>query len=181
MRVPRNYRVIAIPLIVAGALTACKIHQQKNGAESKVDVQTPVGNLSAKANENIDSSDVGLPLYPGAQRIPEQNASSGAEANISAPFMHLGITAAKFQSEDPPDKILGFYRKKLAAYGKIEEGHGRNSHTQIQGFKWESTGDQTSLAASQGESHYIVMVQPHGSGSCFALMQIYAGGPSQPI
>jgi hypothetical protein len=166
-------------LLAAGltVLAACSAHSDKQ--DSKLEVRTPMGEMTAKVSDK--TVDVDLPVYPGARPIVETGGSNRAQAGVSAPFLHLKIAASKFETGEPPEKVLDFYRKELARYGTIDEGHGKNSYTKIQGFTWSATSDQTSLAAGQGGSQHVVMVQPAGKGSKFAILYIHAGGPAQPI
>jgi hypothetical protein len=138
-----------------------------------------MGEMTAQASEK--TVDIDLPVYPGARPMAETEGSNRAQAGVSAPFLHLKIAASKFETGEPPEKVLEFYRKELARYGAIDEGHGKNSYTRIQGFSWSATSDQTSLAAGREGSKHVVMVQPAGKGSKFAILSIQAGGASQPI
>lgn len=68
-----------------------------------------------------DSREVGLPVYPGATVIEDNDDDDSASAHIQAMAGDVGlkVAAASYQSADAPDKVLAFYRNALAPFGKV--------------------------------------------------------------
>ena len=85
------------------------------------------------------------------------------------------MVAIKYRSDDPPDKMLDFYRKQLKAYGEVSECHGSVS---FEHGKMRCTGlsSETNLVAGTEDRHRIVSVKPEGKGSNFALVYVQTRG-----
>jgi hypothetical protein len=173
---PRFFSLIAL----AGALLGgCKVQKTGEGANKKVDIETPLGSMHV--NTEVDPRDTGLDVYPGATRAAEQEGSRHA-ANLSIDNSLFGVkvVAIKYRSDDPPDKLLAFYRKRLKSYGDVSECHG--SVTFVRGnmvCKGTGTPDETNLVSGTEDRHRIVSVKPDGSGSQFALIYVQARGEKQ--
>jgi hypothetical protein len=174
-------------LAVAGALfflasLGCSISDKKNGDSEDVKIATPVGGL--KVQTNIDPKEVGLALYPGARIKPSEDSDhdKSANVNMNTPFFHLKVIALDYLSDDPPSKVLDFYKKDMARYGKVLEcdhtsSRGGNVHSNGgMDLKLEcddtGSGDNTELKAGAGEAQHIVGVSPNGKGTEFGLVYI---------
>jgi hypothetical protein len=190
--VPRGFRgtgrgfVTAIVAVAALALlVGCTVHEGRtNSGEKKVDISTPFGNI--KVNTDVDVKDTGLPVYPGAERVSDnENDKHAANVNISSGSFGLKVVAIKYRSDDPPPKVLDFYRPKMKAFG------GKFLECQQQGFvTYNHTNDSKELACDHGshigtnielkagtpERQHIVAVKPSGSGSEFALVYVLKHG-----
>jgi hypothetical protein len=182
-----------IPLLLAGALLAglcgCKVHKQGEGANKEVDIETPVG--SFHVNTQVDPKDTGLAVYPGATRAENEEHKHAANLTMDSSLFGLKVVAVKFHSDDPPDKLLDFYRKQLKAYGEVSECHGsvgfdrsRDLGTNNAGLQAYTNvrchetglGDETNLVTGTAERHHIVSVKPEGKGSAFALVYVQMRG-----
>ncbi len=179
-------------LIVAAAVFAlvgvigCSV--QKSGTDDKaggkkVDIESPLGSLHVATNEKAKSEDTGLPVYPGARVAPEETASSDSQAaNVSMGFAGFGlkVIARKYESDDPPDKLLDFYRKALAKYGKVTECKGDlDMNTGKNGTEVKcspSSRDKTELGTTEGDVHHIVSVEPSGKTTKFGLVYLKLQG-----
>jgi len=159
-------------------LLGCGITHEKKGSTEKVDVATPVGNLNVSTSKDARPAQVGLAAYPAAHAVPDEGQSS-AQAHIAMPFLNLKIVSMKFESDDPPAKVLDFYRHELSHYGDVKQERGGNSTSDIQGFSWRSTPDQIALSVEAGDAEHLVAVQPKGSGSKFALVYIRTSEPDE--
>jgi hypothetical protein len=79
--------------------------------KKEVAIHTPLGSL--EVNREVDESRLGLPLYPGAQRVKGEGSASvniaiGDEGNVR-------VLAAKFETSDPLDKVKRFYKERLGS------------------------------------------------------------------
>jgi hypothetical protein len=181
-------QLLSAAVVVALALLAgCSINEQKSAdnKDKKVEIKTPFGDL--KVNTEVDPRDTGLPVYPGARRAPkDEHDSNAANVNISTGAFGLKVVAVKFESDDPPDKVLAFYRDKVKAYGgKYLECRGmdidfhgdrNDDSSEISCGKGDAHGDSTELKAGTPDRQHIVSVKPHGSGSEFALVYVNKRG-----
>ena len=201
MQVPRLQRrhdrrlatgvLIAVVVLAVGILAGCSIHEQKSAdnKDKKVEIKTPFGQLKVNTGD-VDVKETGLPAYPGARRVPnEEHDSNAANVNISAGSFGLKVVAIKFDSDDSPDKVLSFYRDKVKAYGgKFLECQGMsidvhagddNDEKELTCDHHGGHGDAVELKAGTPDRQHIVSVKPHGSGSEFALVYVNKHGGKQ--
>jgi len=165
--------------LLAGALLAgicgCKIEKKGEGAHKQVDIETPVGSLHV--NTQVDPGDIGMDVYPGATRAEDEEGKHGANVVIDSSLFGAKVVAIKYRSNDPPGKVLDFYRKQLKAYGDVTECDG--SVTFVHGnMHCAETGsrDETNLVSGTEERYHVVSVKPDGGGSKFTLVYIQTRG-----
>src|SRR5947209_15193209 len=111
----------ALGLIAVMVLAGCSIAANKDerGKDKDVDIKTPFGSLSVHKGSG-DAKDVGLPLYPGARmKSDSDDNDNNANVNISSSIFGLKVVAQKFESDDSPDKVLGYYEKQMDKLGKV--------------------------------------------------------------
>lgn len=176
-------RAICVATIGGGLLIAgCKISDEGSGADKKVSIEAPGASVKVDAGAVNDS---GMPLYPGAR--PESDSAddnSGANVNVSTPFLRVKVVTLKFLSDDAPEKILAFYHGKLRHYGPVLECRGAEADVQL-GSKLDKPvscgtdrgkSSEVSLKVGvEGNQHYV-WVKPHGAGSEFELVYLHVGG-----
>lgn len=180
----------AVAAVLLLGLAACSMNVDKQGEGHKknVDIQTPFGGL--KVRTDVDPKDIGLPLYAGARRAPDDPPDSGgANITLGVPGFGLKVIAAKFESDDSSDKVLDFYRKELKTYGSVTECKGNidlkgddlssQEITCKEGIGAEMR-NKVELAVGKGSSHRIVSVEPLAKGCKFSLvyLQIHGGKES---
>lgn len=181
----KTFLAAALAAIALALLAGCSIKEGRSeSGEKKVDIQTPFASL--KVNTEVDPKDTGLPVYPGAQRVPGTDGDKhSANVNISGGEFGLKVVAIKFQTGDPPQKVVDFYRDKMKAFGgkflecRQQEGfvnysHGGDRHELSCGSAGH--GDSVELKAGTPERQHIVAVKPNGSGSEFALVYVQTHG-----
>lgn len=185
--------IIALAFIGWLTLLACTVNvKDKNqGDESnRLDVETPVGGLHV--NEQADVRDTGLTVYPGAKQKPKtDDDSKSANVNIASSFFGLKVVAIEYVSDDPPNKVINFYRDELKKFGDVVQ-----CRTDKQGNDISvSLGDKGSKAVSCGgnsgniielkvgteDNQHLVSVEPSGKGSDFSLVYIHARGKEGTI
>jgi hypothetical protein len=83
--------------------------QDNNG----VALKTPSGGFDFSGKAKV--SEIGLPVYPGARQVSDQNKNNGnLTFNLSRsgkPDVHFLV--AKFETGDSVDQVRDFYKKKL--------------------------------------------------------------------
>jgi len=165
---------VVVSLLLAG-LSGCKIQKHGEGANKKVDIETPVGSLHV--NTQVDPKETGLEVYPGATRTEDEEKKHAANVSLDLAVAGFKMVALKYRSDDPPDKLLDFYRKQLKAYGDVSECHGSITFSGLK-MRCDETGlrNETSLAAGTEDRHRIVSVKPEGKGSTFALVYVQTRG-----
>ena len=130
------------------------------------------------------AQDVGLPVYPGAQRRKDTSDNSSAlQMGLWGGKSGFKLVLLKLDSDASPEKVAAFYRKALAKYGKVLDC--KKSDTKIetddQGSSHEihCQDDQPvaggfTLKAGTKERQHIVGIEPSGSHSVISLVYLEA-------
>jgi hypothetical protein len=174
-------------MVAAAALlvfAGCTVHESRGEkGEKKVEVQTPFANI--KVDTDANAQDTGLPVYPGSRLKPSTGEDKhSANVNISAGMFALKVAVAKYESDDAPDKVLGFYRDKLKKFPGTFIECDQTSWITMKGDKHSDEltcdkarhGDTVELKAGTPDRQHIVAVKPNGSGSDFALVYVQKHG-----
>jgi hypothetical protein len=186
---------VSIPMLIVTAvlllvLPACSINVKKGeqGEDKRVDIQTPVGGIHV--SKDAEEGDVGLPVYPGARKKTkdEDGEEKAANVNISAGRFGLKVVAIEYESGDPPDKLVSYYRDQLKKYGKVLECHtSRQGHGTSTGDNDESNdlkcegdnnGRNIELKVGTKQNQHIVAIEPaaNGKGCSFGLVHVQMRG-----
>ena len=106
--------------MAAVVLAGCRINVDKgaNGEEKKVQVDTPFGGIHVNTDQTT-ASDVGLPLYPGAILVTNDDKHKSADVHMGFGEWQLRIRAVSYGTPDDQDKVAEFYKKALARYGDV--------------------------------------------------------------
>lgn len=186
----RKRHLLCLSALVAAAaglllLAGCSIHEQRDrtSGEKKVDISTPFGSI--KVNTEADAKDTGWPVYPGARVKKSEDAGEhkSANVNISGPMFGLKVAVVEFESDDPPEKVLAFYRDKMKTFGGAQlecknTGWVNVEHKSDDELKCDerSHGEAVELKAGDRDRQHIVAVKPYRSGSDFALVYVQKHG-----
>ena len=196
MRIPKLNVKSRLAFAAASAallvLPACSINvrKDKGGEEKKVDIETPLGGIHV--SKSADIRDIGLPVYPGA-RVKEKGENGeekSANVNLSALGFGLKVVAVEYESDDPPAKLIAYYKDQLKKYGSVLEchtsGHGgdMNVHTgkhdshESKELKCEgdNSGKNVELKVGTEDNEHIVSIEPQGKGATFALVYVQTRG-----
>jgi len=115
-------RTVTFLLAAALALgaTGCRVHVDKdaNGQEKTVQVDTPFGGVHVNTDQTT-AADLGLPVYPGAEMVKDKDKEQSADVHMGFGEWQLRVRAVSYQSPDPQDKVVAFYKKALARYGDV--------------------------------------------------------------
>ena len=192
------HRVAVFHFIVAACLCLGVVlpdgaaqNQKSSDKDDNFDVRSTVGDLHL--GKDADAAKAGLPLYPGAR--PKQDKDNDP-LNFGVLTQSFGfkIVVAKYESNDAPDKILGFYRDKLKKYGKVLECHNRSDDS---GFDFDDDSDHPKPLKCEGnnsgpdrelkvgteDNQRVVAVEPGdgGKGSIFTIVYVYKRGKQADI
>ena len=196
MRKPnRIYCSLTVAIMAALLAAGCSINERKSGDREKVDIRSPLGGM--KVETNIDPKDVGLAIYPGARIKPSEDAhrDKSANVNIDTPFFKLKVVALDYLSDDSPDKVVDFYKKDMARYGKVITCSGAAQSSKYGGAVEHDeggmrlklncddvgSGKSTELKAGEGSSQHIVGITPNGKGTEFGVVYIQLHGQGEPM
>ena len=123
---PTNLRVLSgvaalgAGLAVSLCLAGCRVHVDKdaNGNEKNVQVETPFGGVHVNTDQT-SASDLGLPLYPGAQPVTDDNQHKSADVHLGFGEWQLRVKAVSYSTPDSKDKVAEFYKKALTRFGDV--------------------------------------------------------------
>jgi hypothetical protein len=227
MRSVKDFRYLgAFPIASVLLFTACSVHESRTSDGKNVDVQTPVGAIHVqKGNNEKDKSvniktpfgglqvrtddvavkDTGLTVYPGARQAPRSgHDDSQANVNIATAWFGVKVVALKYESDDSPEKILDYYKKDMAKYGKVlqcKDGkdvggsssspsddseeltckdHDKKNHDMNIDIG-EHESDTTELKVGTKSRQRIVAVKPNGKGSHFDLVYVQTREKSETM
>jgi len=122
-RTKHTFTAFTLALTLAATACSMRVDEKGEGKEKRVEIETPAGELKVRTNEEADVKEIGLPAYPGARPAKDED-ESGAHVSIATALFGLKVVAAKFESDDSPQKVLAFYRPHLEKYGKGNEWQG---------------------------------------------------------
>src|SRR5450755_562084 len=120
MRIPTRLNPnsqLALTLIFGAllALPGCNVNVKKDreGKDNNVDIETPVGGLHV--SKDADVRDIGLPVYAGARRKEKSDDDNpnSAHINISTSLFGIKVVAVEYLSDDPPEKLVAYYKDQL--------------------------------------------------------------------
>lgn len=187
-----NKSKLMIAVAFAGCFTvlACtvSVKDHDGGENSKVDIETPIGGIHV--NEEANVRDTGLAVYPGARQKPRTDGDSkSANVNISSGFFGVKVVAIEYESDDPPSKVLTFYRDQMKKFGSVVEcrtdKHGgdldvkagdHHDSSRPVSCEGNNSGKVVELKTGTEDNQHLVSVEPEGNGSDFALVYIQTRG-----
>ncbi len=110
----------SLAILLSLALAGCMIHVDKDekGHEKKVEVESPFGHVHVNTDET-NPADLGLPAYPGAQQVKDDDDHKSADVNVGFGQWEIKVKAISYLTPDSRDKVVAFYKKALGAYGTV--------------------------------------------------------------
>lgn len=156
------------------SLGACSIDIDKHeaGHRKDVSIRTPAGALSVKTAVSADGT--GLAVYPNAWPAREHGRNESADVDINTAWFGVKVVAAKFESDDAPEKVLAFYRGEMASHAPFVECRGKvRWHDDERPTCRERSTNEVQLASGIEERQRMVSVKPDGDGGTeFALVYV---------
>ena len=185
----RRFSILAV-LAVSFGLAACGVwvkEGKNNNGDKDVTIKSPVGNMHV--GKDVQASDTGLSVYPGAKLVEKDDdgGSDRANVNISTSLFGLKLVVVKYVSDDAPDKLIAFYSNDLKRYGRVlscNRSGGPDVNVDIHGDDKDSKhskelkcsgdgkGDTIELKVGTDSNSHIVAVTPKGKGAEFALVYV---------
>jgi len=180
------------------ALPGCSVNVKKDseGNGKNVDIETPVGGLHV--TKDADVRDTGLPVYPGARRkeTSSDDNTNSAHVNISTSLFGIKVVAIEYLSDDPPEKLVAYYKSELKKYGNVLECRSDNLHVGTNMNGVDTSGDSKKLKCEDNQNgkaielkvgneqnQHVVSIKPadDGKGSDFGLVYIQMRGGKDTI
>lgn len=85
-------------------------HESANG-EKQVSISTPFGGINVDAGKGVSEASLGLPIYPGAKQLRDNDSASVSLGLPDSNALH--IVAGKFETSDPLAKVEAFYHQRI--------------------------------------------------------------------
>jgi len=190
------FRYLTIAFALLAGLTLPLFAQQSDSQGKSLDVRSSVGDMHV--GKDADAAKQGLPLYPGA-RPKQEKDNDPINFGILTESFGMKLMIAKYDSDDPPAKIIDFYRGKLKKYGKVLECHSQKHGGDVEvhdddkdddkdakdkdkdskELKCEqNSGPVTELKVGTEDNQHVVAVEPGdaGKGATFALVYVHTRG-----
>jgi hypothetical protein len=195
MTVNKSYKAASLlmGLALAAGLAGCSVHVDKgaNGEDKNVQVDTPFGGVHVNTDQTT-ASDLGLPVYPGAQTVADDDKHKSADVHLGFGEWELRVRAVSYATPDSKDKVAAFYKKALGKYGDVitcqgttpvgtpaatSEGltceNDKNSKVQIDRGDYGTGKDSLELkAGSKRHQHIVGFEEPKGGQTHFALVAL---------
>jgi hypothetical protein len=114
-------------LVLAAGLSGCRVHVDKgaNGEDKNVQVDTPFGGVHVNTDQTT-AADLGLPVYPGAQAVKDDDEHKSADVHLGFGQWELRVRAVSYATPDSQDKVAAFYKKALGRYGDVITCQGKS-------------------------------------------------------
>jgi hypothetical protein len=180
----------ALLVLLAGCRVSADKSVSKNGESKDVDIRTPLGSIHVHKGVQ-DAKATGLTLYPGARPMEDGDDSHhSANVDIASSLFGLKVVVAKFESDDPPEKILDFYRKDMAKLGRVIDCPSSGVNLKFRRFEKDvevscdfqnPAGDRNQLKVGTENNQRVVVVDPSGKGSQFKLIYVRAWDDTDTI
>jgi hypothetical protein len=185
-----RYAMAAV-LVLSALLAWPSAAQDSDQSDKPLDVTSSVGDLHV--GKDADAKKAGLPLYPGAR--PERDKDNDPlNLGILTESFGFKLVVAKYESDDPAEKILAYYKDKMKKYGKVLECH--NTHDNG-GVHSDSNEDRNRPLKCEGDNNgpvrelkvgtegnaRIVSIESSdkGKGTTFAIVYVRSRGKSGDI
>ncbi|MGB7434968.1 MAG: hypothetical protein WBR26_12795 [Candidatus Acidiferrum sp.] len=131
---------------------------------------------------DADAKDIGLPLYPGSRRHPDNNADSpGVNFGLWGGGSGFKLAVLKMESDDSMDKVADYYKKKLAKFGKVLDcshpsadtpaDNDENSKRITCADDKPDSGGLLFKAGTKSDQH-LVSITPAPKGSLYQLVHL---------
>ncbi len=131
-----------------------QVGQSNDGKKKEVSIQTPLGSL--EVNKDVDVERIGLPLYPGATRLHDEDS---ATVNINiAGEQNVRVLVAKFETSDPVDKVRDYYHARLGS--------------QVTRYAEKDREGRTVFEIKHNDQEKVVALETHGDRTKIALVRV---------
>lgn len=145
----------------------------------------PTQHLEDPRQDSAEAGSKGLPIYPAARMAPERSAFDRGRGTVSVENASVSqLEAARYVSNDPPEKVLDYYRSRMRSYGEVIQCNGgRNTKVDVklddQALSNPASCDAhnfgenaTELKVGDETDQNIVAVRQRGRGTEFSLVHV---------
>ena len=174
-------------VVLAAAISGCRMESGKSGDGERSKLATPFGNLQVNTDKSAVESGIGVPVYPGATLSKKDTDSGAADINLSLGSMRLRVKALSYTTGDAPDVVQAFYTKKMERFGvtltcsghspvgqpvRTPEGLTCDDERDGKQLKVKNGNGEIELKAGSEQHQHVVSIEKDGSGTKFALVMV---------
>ena len=189
----KSMSLLAALLALAAGVGGCRVHVDKgaNGEDKTVQVDTPFGGVHVNTDQ-VTAADLGLPVYPGAEQVKNDNKHKSADVHLGFGEWQLRVRAVNYETSDSKEQVTAFYKKALGRYGDVltcdnktpvgtptvtQEGltcadEGKNSNVHIDNDDFGSKNDLQLKAGSKRHQHIVGFEKSNDGKTIFALVAL---------
>jgi len=85
-------------------------------------IETPGGRLDIYTHDTMDPALAGIPIYPGATRMPDSGGSANIEwTSADGDGDSLYVVGGEYRTHDSARDVLDFYRRQLPSLVVVKE------------------------------------------------------------
>jgi hypothetical protein len=192
MRFRFLWEAMIVGTLAGMALSTAGCHVQvdkgKDGENKNVKVDTPFGGLHVRADATT-ATDLGLPVYPGAQVSPDHEGDKSADIHMGFGQFQLRVKVVTYLSADPQEKVLAFYKTAMGRYGEVlqcQDGKPmgaptitaegltcrEDSKVNVQGSGYSNDDSGLTLRAGSKRHQHILAFKSTSDGSKYSLVEL---------
>jgi hypothetical protein len=149
---------VMVGVHVLSSAVHLNVDQSASGKKA-VSIKTPLGSL--EVNHGVDEARLGLPIYPGATAIKE-NDSGTVNLDI-ANEAKVRLLAGKFETPDSLEKVVSFYQGHLG--------------DQVTSFKEKNEEGKTVFEIKHNQQTKVVALKSEGGKTLIEMVRVSEGGP----
>jgi hypothetical protein len=174
---------VVLGLLFAAALLPAAQDKKDSG---KTEPEWGGNSIGFIASKEASAKDIGLPLYPGARpHMDKSEESPAAQLGLWGGASGFKLAVLKLESNDAPEKVVAFYRRALANYGKVvvcddsakATGEKKSNSSNELGCEDEQPGSgELVLKAGTKEEQHVVGIKVTGDLTVFELVYVEARG-----
>jgi hypothetical protein len=166
--------------VVATASVAQEKDAKSNDQKHEIRMETDSGRYGV-GSDKLDPKQLGVSIYPGARVEKKTNDDKGANLSLDWGKDSTHLYAQTYVTPDSPEKVLAFYRKQLAKYGKVLECRGGQSQVSVNSElkcddKHDSNDKSVELKAGTADNQHIVGVTPKENGTEIGIVYLQKSG-----
>lgn len=136
--------------------------QRGQDGDKDVSIQLPVGKFQIHKQAEISEARLGLPIYPGAQRLVSGDNSVALSMDFPGD-KNVSVVVGKFETPDDISKVKDFYQQRIGS--EVTKFTNRDRH------------GKTVFEIKQDKQERVVALQSLLSGTRIELVRVTHGPP----
>jgi hypothetical protein len=117
--------LVIVAAVSTGLYVAQNVRVTERGSRGETAVETPFGSVRVREHNSFDPAHLGLPVYPGAERMPDSRKFASLRLDIGHEHRAFAALAAEYRTSDSVEKVTEFYRHELPHWLISEKDGGR--------------------------------------------------------